>query len=203
MKTTASIDAARLELLLTELRLPAVKLMWKKLAARRHAVMGAQFLVAPRQVVLGVAIEVTERRRQAVAAVLFRHPAQRPQRVLQAFGERHEALAAEHHMGMRKAREGKPEVIEPAQQRRARDGDAKGAHVGEVRQAHPARRVFLAEHHIAAGAGGAHGAWSFAMATADRLRSDTRWRWKTPPSRPQPKRSVSQFTSLRPMPANT
>ncbi len=52
MKTTASIDAARLELLLTELRLPAVKLMWKKLAARRHAVMGAQFLVAPRQVVL-------------------------------------------------------------------------------------------------------------------------------------------------------
>src|SRR6266436_9640546 len=103
MKTTASIDAARLELLLTELRLPAVKLMWKKLAARRHAVMGAQFLVAPRQVVLGVAIEVTERRRQAVAAVLFRHPAQRPQRVLQAFGERHEALAAEHHMGMRKA----------------------------------------------------------------------------------------------------
>src|SRR5258707_5007326 len=85
MKTTASIDAARLELLLTELRLPAVKLMWKKLAARRHAVMGAQFLVAPRQVVLGVAIEVTERRRQAVAAVLFRHPAQRPQRVLQAF----------------------------------------------------------------------------------------------------------------------
>jgi len=32
MKTTASIDAARLELLLTDLRLPAVKLMWKKLA---------------------------------------------------------------------------------------------------------------------------------------------------------------------------
>src|SRR5690348_12531167 len=34
MKTTASIDAARLELLLTELRLPAVKQMWKKLAER-------------------------------------------------------------------------------------------------------------------------------------------------------------------------
>src|SRR5712672_3727705 len=152
MKTTASIDAARLELLLTELRLPAVKLMWKKLAARRHAVMGAQFFVAPRQVVLGIAIEVTERRRQAVAAVLFRHPAQRPQRVLQAFGERHEALATEHHMGMRKAREGEPEVIEPVQQRRARDRDAKAAHVGEVRQAHPARRVLLAEHHIPAGA---------------------------------------------------
>src|SRR5712671_6212720 len=151
MKTTASIDAARLELLLTEPRLPAVKLMWKKLAARRHAVMGAQFLVAPRQVVLGVAIEVTERRRQAVAAMLFRHPAQRPQRVLQAFGERHEALPAEHHMGMRKAREGQPEVVEPMIERLARDGDAEGAQVGEVRQAHPARRVLLAEHHIPAG----------------------------------------------------
>jgi len=32
MKTTNSIDAARLELLLTDLRLPAVKVMWKKLA---------------------------------------------------------------------------------------------------------------------------------------------------------------------------
>src|SRR5258707_4066913 len=55
-------------------------------------------------------------------------------------------------MGMRKAREGEPEVIEPVQQRRARDGDAKAAHVGEVRQAHPARRVLLAEHHVPAGA---------------------------------------------------
>src|SRR5260370_38096603 len=55
-------------------------------------------------------------------------------------------------MGMRKAREGEPEVIEPMQQRAARDGDAKAAHVGEVRQAHPARRVLLAEHHIPAGA---------------------------------------------------
>ena len=121
-------------------------------ARRRHAVMGAQFLVASRQVILGVAIKVAERRRQAVAAVLLRHPAQRPQRVLQAFGERHEALAAEHYMGICKAREGEPEVIEPVQQRRARNRDAKRAHVGEVRQAHPPRRVFLAEHHIPAGA---------------------------------------------------
>src|SRR5712671_2002374 len=152
MKTTASIDAARLELLLTELRLPAVKLMWKKLAARRHAVMGAQFLVAPRQVVLGVAIEVTERRRQAVAAVLFRHPAQRPQRVLQAFRERHEALAAEHDMGMLEARERQSEVIEPMTEPLTRDRDAERARVGEVGQAHAARRVLLAEDHISVGA---------------------------------------------------
>ena len=61
--------------------------------------MGTQLLVAPGEVLLCLTIEVAERRRQAVAAVLFRHPAQRPQRVLQAFRERHEALAAEHHKG--------------------------------------------------------------------------------------------------------
>src|SRR5579864_9472898 len=81
-------------------------------ARRHHAVMSAQFLVAPRQVFLHVAIDVAERRRQAVAAVLLRHPAQRPQRLLKAFGEGYEALAAKHYMGVRKAREGKPEVID-------------------------------------------------------------------------------------------
>ena len=34
MTTSNTIDAARLELLLTELRLPGVKLMWAKLAAQ-------------------------------------------------------------------------------------------------------------------------------------------------------------------------
>jgi hypothetical protein len=38
---------------------------------------------------MGVTIEVAKRSRQAVAAVLFQHAAQRPQRVLQAFRERH------------------------------------------------------------------------------------------------------------------
>jgi hypothetical protein len=56
--------------------------------------MGAQLLIAPGEVFLCIPVEVAERRRQAVAAVLFRHAAQRPQRVLQPFGERHEALAA-------------------------------------------------------------------------------------------------------------
>src|SRR5260370_13529823 len=48
MKTTASIDAARLELLLTELRLPAVKLMWKKLAEQsdKEGWPAARFLAA-------------------------------------------------------------------------------------------------------------------------------------------------------------
>jgi DNA replication protein DnaC len=48
MKTTNSIDAARLELLLTELRLPAVKLMWKKLAEQsdKEGWPAVKFLVA-------------------------------------------------------------------------------------------------------------------------------------------------------------
>ena len=48
MKTTASIDAARLELLLTELRLPAVKLMWKRLAEQsdKEGWTAAHFLAA-------------------------------------------------------------------------------------------------------------------------------------------------------------
>jgi DNA replication protein DnaC len=46
--TTNTIDAARLELLLTELRLPGVKLMWAKLAqqADKEGWPAARFLVA-------------------------------------------------------------------------------------------------------------------------------------------------------------
>jgi DNA replication protein DnaC len=48
MKTAASIDAARLELLLTELRLPAVKQTWKKLAEQsdKEGWPAARFLAA-------------------------------------------------------------------------------------------------------------------------------------------------------------
>jgi DNA replication protein DnaC len=48
MKTTNSIDAARLELLLTDLRLPAIKLMWKRLAeqADKDGWPAAKFLAA-------------------------------------------------------------------------------------------------------------------------------------------------------------
>ena len=114
----------------------------------RHAVMSTQLLVTPCQVLLGATIKVAERCRQAVAAVLFRHSAQRPQRILQAFRQRYKAFATEHHMGMLEARERQSEVIEPVIERLARDGDAKRRHRGEVGQAHPSRRVLLTEHHI-------------------------------------------------------
>jgi hypothetical protein len=41
-----------------------------------------------------------------------RDAAERPERILQTFGQRHEALAAENHMGMLEAGERQPEVIE-------------------------------------------------------------------------------------------
>jgi hypothetical protein len=48
MKTTHPIDAGRVELLLTELRLPAIKLRWADLAAQadKEAWPAARFLAA-------------------------------------------------------------------------------------------------------------------------------------------------------------
>ena len=57
--------------------------------------------------------------------MLQRRAAERPQGVLQALGQRHEALAAEHDMGMLPAGEGQAEVIEPVIERRAGDADAE------------------------------------------------------------------------------
>src|SRR3974390_2568417 len=98
-------------------------------ARGHHAVMDAQLLVASSEALLGITIEIAERRRQAVAAVLFRHPAQRPQCVLQAFRKRYKTLAAEHDMRMLEARERQPEVIESMIEPRTRDHDPKRAPV--------------------------------------------------------------------------
>jgi hypothetical protein len=107
--------------------------------------MGAQRLVATREILLCVTIEVAESGRQAVAAVLQGREAEPPQRILQPLGQRHETLAAEHDMGVFPARESEPEVIEPVIERRAGDADAATAHVGEIGQPEPSRRVLLPE----------------------------------------------------------
>ena len=52
---------------------------------------------------------------------------------------------------MLKARERQPEVVEPVIERLTRDLDTEPTHVGEVGQAHPPRRVLLAEDHISVG----------------------------------------------------
>ena len=50
-------------------------------------------------------------RRQAVGAVLERRAAQRPQGVLQSFGQGHEAFAAQDDVGVFEARIGEAEVV--------------------------------------------------------------------------------------------
>ena len=57
--------------------------------------------------------------------MLQRRAAERPQRILQSLGQRHEALAAEHDMGVLPARESQAEVIEPMIERHAGDADAR------------------------------------------------------------------------------
>src|SRR4051812_29043338 len=99
-----------------------------------HAIMGAQCLVAARLILPCVGVEIAEGSRQAVAAMLQRGPAERPQRILQTLRQRHEALTAEHDMSMLPARERQPEVIEPVFERHTGDADAVIAHVGEIGQ---------------------------------------------------------------------
>ena len=67
--------------------------------------------------------------------------AQNPQSVLKPLRQGDETLAAEHGMGMLKAGIRQPEVLEPVRQRRTCDDDAGLPHVGEIRQADPARLV--------------------------------------------------------------
>ena len=55
---------------------------------------------ATRLVAPGIVIEIAERGRQTVGAVLNRHTAERPKGVLQADGKRGETLAAQHRLGM-------------------------------------------------------------------------------------------------------
>jgi len=63
-------------------------------AGRRHLVVRAQRLVAPRLVDPGIVIEIAERGGETVGAVLSGHAAERPKGVLQANGKRSETLAA-------------------------------------------------------------------------------------------------------------
>ena len=110
--------------------------------------MLAERLVALGHILRLVLAQVAERRRQAVGAVLARHTAEMPQRVLQALRQRREALPAEYHVGMGEARPGKAEVVEHVIQRLTGDGHAKRPHAGEVGQALPPRLVLLAEDHL-------------------------------------------------------
>ena len=80
--------------------------------------------------------------------MLLGNAAERPQRILQTLGQRHEALAAEDNMGMLETRECQSEVIEPMRQRDAGNRDAERARVGEVGQAKAAGLVLLPEDDV-------------------------------------------------------
>ncbi len=106
-------------------------------AGGRHAVMGVQVLVTAGEVGLGVALQIAEGRRETVAAMLLGNAAERLQGVLQAFGQRHETLAAEDHMGVFEARIGQPEVIKPMRQRQTGDRHGLFGHVGDTVRSGP------------------------------------------------------------------
>src|SRR5258708_13013255 len=55
-------------------------------------------------------------------------------------------------MGVLPPREGRPEVIEPVLERHTGDADAAPAHVGEIGQPQPTRRVLLPEDDVLLGA---------------------------------------------------
>src|SRR5262245_7964082 len=112
-----------------------------------HAVVAHELLIAAGEVLLLVAGQVAEGRREAVAAVLFGHGAERPQRVLQALGEGNEALPAEDDVSVLPAAIGQAEVIEQVIERLAGNVNAE-IHAGEVGQAQPPGHLLLAEDHV-------------------------------------------------------
>jgi hypothetical protein len=85
--------------------------------------------------------------------MLLGRAAQRPQCLLQTFGQSHDTLAAEHDMAVLEAGEGEPEVVEPMVERLTGNGNAEVVHAevvhdGEIRQAKPSRLMPLAEDHV-------------------------------------------------------
>ena len=102
-------------------------------------------MVASGQIVLGILAEIAESGRQAVAAMFQRRATERPEGVLQPFGEGHIAFAAQDDVGMLEAGIGQAEVVETVVERRTGDGDGEIAHLGEVGQTHTPRFVDLAK----------------------------------------------------------
>jgi hypothetical protein len=84
------------------------------------------------------------RQAHAITAMVFRHAAQRPHRVLKTFGKTLETLR-EANAHMLPVRMRQHEVVEQMRERRAVDGHAQVVHAREVRSAEAPRRVLLGE----------------------------------------------------------
>lgn len=81
------IEDRRLQVAVGALDRPVLMCDAAVVAARRHAVVLAQGVIAARQILPGVGVQVAEGRRQNVAAMVRRRPAQGPERVLQPLGQ--------------------------------------------------------------------------------------------------------------------
>jgi hypothetical protein len=119
-------------------------------ARRLDPVMLAEGLVALGLVFLGREIAVG--RRQPVGAVLLGNPAELPQRFLQTFGQRREALAAADRLDILPTAVGQPEMVKQMTERLAGDPDAETAAIGKIRQGLPAGRMLLPKDQLALGA---------------------------------------------------
>jgi hypothetical protein len=90
---------------------------------------------------------VVHRQAHPVRPVPLRHPAQFPQRILQAFAQALEALRKTDRRRL-PVRVGQHEVIDHVLERLTLDGHAQAAHPREVRRRQPARFVYLGEEHF-------------------------------------------------------
>ncbi|GAA3257193.1 hypothetical protein GCM10020258_60460 [Sphingomonas yabuuchiae] len=110
-----------------------------------HLVIGAQGGIAGPQIFLGILLQVGERRGEAIGAMLVRHAAKLPQRILKAAGQRREAFSSQHDLGMLPPGIDQREVIDQVRARIAGDGDLQIAGVKEIRHALSAWRMVLPE----------------------------------------------------------
>ncbi len=95
-----------------------------------------------------VPIEVAIGRREAVAAVFERRPAEAPQGVLQPLGQGGETLPTQHDVCVGEAGIGQAEVVQKVFEPRAGNPHPQTAGIGEVRQPELTRRMGLAEHDL-------------------------------------------------------
>ena len=107
-----------------------------------------QLSIAPRQPASPALGQLVGGRRQIVRAMLRRHPAQAPQRLLQSLRERLERLgvAQLHRLPVRVRQH---EVVRQVRKRHSRNAYPQRAKVGEVRLALLARMVTLRKVHLA------------------------------------------------------
>ena len=115
---------------------------------RFHSVLRAQSPIARGQILLRIRLEIAERRRQAVRAVLCRDPTEFPQRMLQSLRQRLETLPAKNRLYIGEARPRHPEVIQQVVQGLAGDRDPQRGRHGEVRYPLPAGNLLLLEENL-------------------------------------------------------